>query len=300
MKINCKQFIEKYYSNQSSTTISKARSSIRNIESLVEDVEQLQQNDIELYSKIFSLKSTGNQVSRGKYYETKALLVNLEDFLGEKFCIPKREELLDYSIPSRYFYSLDELLKKIDTAVMYNPSLKAPYERILFLKGIVVLGWYGLSLQQITELEKENVKLDNMCVVVGDSSVRLQPQHFEIIREIKLLRQYKISKDVIINQLKIKWMFSCTDDKVSTSALTQRIAYFNKNIPDNMSFSINFELLYRNNVFVELLNYETENKTTLTREEVITFFTKKLQINTRRSAINRYADYTLWKSNYSK
>lgn len=300
MKINCKQFIEKYYSNQSSTTISKARSSIRNIKSLVEDVEQLQQKDIELYSKIFSLKSTGNQVSRGKYYETKALLANLEDFLGEKFCIPKREELLDYSIPSRYFYSLDELLKKIDTAAMYNPSLKAPYERLLFLKGIIVLGWYGLSLQQITELEKENIKLDNMCVVVGDSSVILQPEHFEIIREIKLLRQYKLSKNTIINQLKIKWMFSCTDDKVSTSALTQRIAYFNKNIPDNMSFSINFELLYRNSVFVELLNYETENKTTLTREEIISFFTKKLQINTRRSAINRYADYTLWKSNYSK
>lgn len=300
MKIDRKKFIEEYYSNQSDSTISKTLASLRNIENLVDNLKQLQQDDIALYSKLFSLKPTGNQVSLGKYFEMKALLINLEDFYGTKFYIPRRDELLKYSISASYFRSLDDLINKIDKAAKNNHRLETPYERLLFLKGIVVLGWYGFSLQQITNLQKSSVDLEKMCIVEDQKYTEIQPHHFEIIKNIKLLKKYKISKDVIINQQEIKWLFSCSEDKVSVPALRQRIVYFNKNLPANVGFSINYELLYRNNVFAELLDYEIKNKITLPKKDVIAFFNKKLNVTTKYSKISRYADYTLWKANYIK
>lgn len=104
--------------------------------------------------KTFSSQRRGG-VSKALYYSIKSHIKALSEYYSVKIEIPSYKEVLDSLVIVSMYKSLDSILNFINTVELDKTR------DLLNIKKIVILGWNGLSLDEIALLKYENIINEN-------------------------------------------------------------------------------------------------------------------------------------------
>lgn len=261
-------FLQKYYPNANHIKVTDVKRFLENLNNLAQgkDIDSLLQ-DKSFICKTFFLQKAGNNISRSHYQKVKEYLINLFDYLGIDTIIPTREEVIVSSNMIGYYRSLDHLLSYIDSIgelhlVFYNPKAD-----LIRLKGLCVLGWHGFSLEEITNIKKnELINISNYGIKINTNHGEFEfyDESFRVLFYLKDLEEYNglPSGRKIILRGNDEFLFRPVDsdcNQLDTNKLIQIIKRFNACTPPHKN-SIIFRNLYKNAAFLKIYHSNDNGK----------------------------------------
>lgn len=260
--LDCKLFLEKYYPNaneQKANDIARFIAYVKSILGTTPVEEALK--DYKFLCKTFYLQKTGGIVY-SHYLKIKDYLLNLFEYYGVESTVPSREDVIAAQTTVCYFKDLDDLLDFID----YVGELKLDnYNKRIDLaniKTVAVLGWYGLTTQEIATLP-------NACIGTADGSfwvykpdgsrIEISEHAYSIISILRSLDEYRgfpsgrkiIFKGDNTHLFRTKTS-SC--EVITEDHIIQIIRRFNDAIPPTCNNAINFRKLKKNALFETVYN----------------------------------------------
>lgn len=258
-------FIKEYYPNATDEQKTDIVRFLSRIDEIAEgDDLQERLSDKTVLCNVFYFQKLSS-ITRTHYQKIKKYLLNLFDWLNITGSIPSHSEVIEAGKYVCFFRDLDSALAFIDKIgdnklTNYNPNVD-----LVTIKSIYVLGWYGLSLDEIIELKKTAVVEQNEggCVILNERSVFIEKTYFDILFSLKYLDSYKSLPKGKTRYLKGRdeFMFRATIENCEhfgKDSIVQMLQRFNTHIPFYEKQSIAFRYIYTNAMFVKIYEDKTD------------------------------------------
>ena len=189
--------------------------------------------------KVFSFQKRGG-VSKAQYYLIKSHIVALSEYFGIEPDVPSYEEVLDS-------LSVITLYKDLNSILNFIGIIEEDKQKdFLKLKKIVILGWNGLSLDEIIKLKTQDIFNE------GERYFISNPKKVEISKNEYDLLLLKCKKNGLI----ITSTFD-SEKPISQNSLITLIGRYN-NLTASSGKAIIFRDLRKNALFVDIYNEESE------------------------------------------
>lgn len=139
-------------------------------------------------------------LSRSQYYRKRKLIRKFYDWLVGQNAVHKDfvQRVYDLQLQDvvsnvelyRYFFKdLDEAL---DFVRLVGAGKGMGRDKdLLSVKTIVILSWYQVELLELQELHKSDLQPETNTVLVGDKTIQLTPEHFDILKKYAEAETYK-------------------------------------------------------------------------------------------------------------
>ncbi|MDE5756951.1 MAG: hypothetical protein K2I23_07670, partial [Clostridia bacterium] len=268
-------FIERFYPTASVAQKDDIKRFINNLNKLV-GAAPLENaiRDKQLLCSSFYLQRAANGISQPHYEKIRSYLINIFKFanISEIKLIPSRAEVIAAQEICSYFLSLKDLLKfidKIGTITLNTCNAATDLARI---KSVCILGWIGLSLKEIADLKKSDLKLIHDTrsteykgyeIRVADKTYYAYDEAFSPLYYLQSIDYYYglPSGKKIVFKGDENYLFRSTTDNDchDGNAIKKIIQRFDYLIPVTEKQSIVFRTLNKNRIFLELYNNETDN-----------------------------------------
>lgn len=261
--INVQDFIAKYYNGADEKTIDQISKYVDNLNKLIGNSDE----SVVLRDTTFLCKSfyTRRTCSNSKHHHeyVRKFLENVFDYVGIQEKIPTRQEALDKMFQegkATYFKSLDDLLNLIDAVgAIVLPDYNELVDLII-VKTIVILGWYGLSAEEISLL-----KISDVERIKNERAI--EDKHYKILQIATSLDYYKGLPSGLLINLDVDSCYLIRLRKNSKGEspapkpinITQTLTRFNKNIPHVLNFAIYFSLLKKNAELIMIHNDKSDS-----------------------------------------
>lgn len=191
--INFEEFVQQYYPNTDNNKQNDLKRFILNVEGLAKNSNIKESlKDSRFVCKTFFMQK-GCCISRPHYQKIKKYLTDLSKYLGVDFEIPSRDDVLASQEMLTYFGSIDDVLDFINEMGIKNvPDFDKRID-LVYLKSLVVLGWRGLTANQIVNIKKTDCFLNNnQGYIKGDEfEVLLNKKETEVIAVLINTESYK-------------------------------------------------------------------------------------------------------------
>lgn len=263
--LDCNAFIAKYYPNATETQAMDITRFIKRFEEVMGDkTPQETLTDTTAICRLFYLQRLSS-ITRTHYQKIKEYLLNLFDWFEVKSEVPTHDDVIKSGEFICFFKDLDSALTFIDKVgdsklVDYNPNAD-----LVTIKTIFILGWYGLSLDEIAGLRKSavNEKVDAGYIVLENRTVAIDKRYFESIIALRYLDSYKSLPNGKVKYFKgsEEFMFRAAAgdcEQLKVDHLVQMLKRFNSQVPFNLKQSIAFRYIHVNAMFVEIYNDKTD------------------------------------------
>lgn len=263
--INYKDFANRYYQAANENRLKDIERFINSVNDISKNIslEKVLLNK-ELICKVFYIQDK-NSISRTQYQKTKEYLLNLSEFVGLRCMIPTRSDVLDSCERINYFGSLKKLLNFVDyighiVMPAYNET-----KDLIRVKAICILGWFGVSLNEISELKKIDLKpigTIGFKILYGQKEINLFEELFEVFVNLMNLTTYTAipgSKTVYLDS-NSPYLFCPLrgDLKGNPNSISQELRRFNSVIPTDITTSIVFRNLRPNALFLKIYKNQPE------------------------------------------
>lgn len=231
-------------------------------------------NKIEKFTKEKSLKElcddrgfvcslfghqNASSVSRQTYHLYKRFLEAIFDYYSIEVAIPTIEEVIASQEVVVFFKDLEDILSKIDYVGKRFLDNYSQIEDLPILKACIILGWYGLTKEDIVALDKADVSLiDGMPTVRIASSgthVTIDELSYKILSALKTSDFYRMIPGGKISYYKSnskKIIRGASDFEVPPHNIIAIFNRFNNLIKDDYNFRIYFRNLRKNSMFVKI------------------------------------------------
>lgn len=168
---------------------------------LVEEIfaeENCSYLDIERISRLFY--GHGSSLSKSQFYRQRKFILMFYGWLQEQGLVDQEgvdlvhslklgDVVLDYELNHYYFSSLDRALDFV--RLIGAREGMGDYDDLLNIKTIVILTWHGVKLPELLEVKKGDLHPDVEAVTVGERTVKLQTEYFNILRRFSELDMHK-------------------------------------------------------------------------------------------------------------
>lgn len=257
---NYNDFIDRYYSTAPRTSKRGLENFLNRFDELVDgrSPKECLQN-IDFVSKLFFVQSVSN-MSRACYFQNKKHILNLCDWYGAEPTIPTMDELMEQTLLPSLFKDLHDALNYIDAVGNAVLMQYHPHTDLIVVKAIFVLAWYGLSLEEIANLQKTAVEVinpDSGILRLENRAIEITGEAFFVLFSLKYLNQYQGISSGKLQQFYgfESYMFRPTCESthpVNVTNITQRLTRFNEQIPSRFNKRISYRSIRRNAHFVQI------------------------------------------------
>lgn len=263
---NHQDFIDKYYPGATDARKADAERFLNRAEEVIGDkAPEDVLRDKSAVCKLFYLQQLAF-VTRTHYQKIKDYVINLFDWFGVSGEVPTQREVIDAGECIGYFRSLQSALDFIDSVGRYWLPDYHCSEDLITIKAIYVLGWYGLSLDEISSLKKDDIKATENgdgAITLSDRQVKIAGNILDILTSLKSLESYQSLPNGRTKYLHgdDKDLFRSTssgETQIDASHLIQILKRFNAQVPSHMRQRIAFRSIRVNALFVEILNDTSE------------------------------------------
>lgn len=255
-------FLSKYYPDANDVKREDIISYLDNLNSIIGDEDPkkaLQDNSI-VCKSFFISKHSG--IARTNYQKIKTYIKNLFEYYGINKEVPSREEVLDSQTTQMYWATLDDLIDFIDRVGRNKMDIYNPRSDLLPIKCTAILGWYGLSVEDIINFKKADILMDNdfnYSIRIGSKSIPVNYRSFDTLTCFALLYAYRGFPSGRMQILKgdSSYLFRPTVagvERCSENSIKQNLKYFNNYIGRIYNAMISFGKLHKNALFVEIYN----------------------------------------------
>lgn len=264
--INSTQFIEKYYPDSNEVRKADVVRFVNCFNALTNDVapSKVFKNKT-LLCKSFYLSKTGN-ISRSHYQKIKGYLVNIMDFCGvSDGDIPTREEVIKSGEVDSYFRSIDSLLEFIDEVGYDKITAYNPTQDLVRVKAVCVLGWLGMSPEEISNLKNSDLQLidlNGFRIQTSRGNFEIYGEPFAALYFLKGLVSYNAlpvnhsrGRKITLNtdsEYLFRGQKNPNTERLDAEQVIQILRRFNMSV--NGGKAIIFRNLYKNALFVEVYN----------------------------------------------
>lgn len=264
-------FISAYYSEANEAKQKDVLRFLTNFEEALGDREPTAMlNDKPFLCNLFYIRKGINNISRAHYQKIKDYLLNLLAFFGITAQLPSMEEVIECHDTTLLFKDLDSLLDFIDS-VGYARLLDYDQNAdLVFVKGIVILGWYGFSREEIITMPKGNLMSisDGTRRVFFPNSpkrryVDVSERAFNTLICLQDLERYRglpsgkpqvfKGNERLLFRPTVSSLESLKDENIRNT-----LHRFNECIPPTKQAMISYGLLHKNALFVDIFNDKTE------------------------------------------
>lgn len=293
-------FIAKYYSDANDVKQKDILRFLKNAEMLMgEKTPKETLKDKKFLCSLFFIRKGANNVSRAHYQKIKNYILSLADYYGIEIKIPSMEEVIEHQDITLLFKDLDSVLDFIDEIGRSQMINYNAYTDLAFVKGVVVLSWYGFKPDDIVLLTKSCLVNDNGTYKVfypnSSEYIVVSRTAFQTLLSLSTVSQYKglPSGKVKIFKGNPDLLFRPTIQGIQTIAPQGIIAslyHFNECVPQYKQTLLSFGLLRKNALFVEIYN----DKSTIGLKEKIIQHMKC----SRALAVGYQRQYLLWVETY--
>lgn len=259
--IDCNEFLSKYYTTTSPTKQNDVRTYIRSLNNLLgeNDVASSLRDDTLLCRSFYIVASSG--VSRTNYQKIKTYIVNLFDMYGIDKEVPSREQVLAAQTLKCYWKDLDDLMDFIDKIGENKMQNYNPRTDLITIKAIAVLGWYGFSIEEVTEAKKDGLYQNDSkyLIRIREKAVSLDWRSYDILCRLAFLYAYKGFPSGKLQILKGdgNYLFRPTTSGLSRwneNNVKQALKHFNYYAKSPANAIISFGKLHKNAIFTEVFN----------------------------------------------
>lgn len=221
--------------------------------------------DPKFLCKMFYAQKTSG-VSRTRYQEIKKHIFELQKSLNLPPFVPVREDVLKSQELTCYFKDLDAIIDFINKTGELN--LKDYYSNLdlLNIKSIVILGWYGFSLKEISIALKSSIYSENANYYIkkGENCVQINEIAYDILMRFAASLNHRglPSGRTQIYKSDDRYLFRSIDERelVNENNLVNVLKRFNQVIEKD-GFAIVFRNLRKNALFAEIYNDTAQGKT---------------------------------------
>ena len=265
-------FIAKYYPAAGDAKICDLKRWLAHVEKLIEAENTEPQKALanqDFLCKTFYISKTSG-VSRPSYQKIKEFLLSLLDFYGVKTTIPARETVLASQEVTSFFPALAAVIALIDNAGEKKLDNYDPHIDLLHIKSIVVLGWYGLSLEEAASLKKNQIvktgsgESKKHYISLKDN-IEISETAFNILKRFSSTDEYRgfpggkmIS---VISDLDYLFLPTRSDnDRIKAINLADILKRFNPSASD-MGYAIYYRNLRKSALFKDVYEDKTTRKT---------------------------------------
>lgn len=178
--------INNYYASMDEKEKSRTIGWLKRTEALIGDQDiKSALSDKEILCKLFAT-SSGTAVLGTQYIRTKKYIKNLLDYYGvSESVIPSLEEVQDANgVVEDLFGDLDSIFALIDSVGERKCENYQAVTGFVRMKSIVILAWYGLSLDQIGDFKKEDIVVfgeNKLYIRVGNNLIQISPKEYCIL-----------------------------------------------------------------------------------------------------------------------
>lgn len=263
--MNIDDFITKYYPDTAKIRTNELRNWLEWINSGIwqEPLEKVLQNK----SSIMKILTSFSTVSFSKtyYYRIKDYILNLADYLGiTSVPIPSLNEFVEQQETNFYFKNLQEIFDLIDNVGKelfpdYYPNID-----LVNIKSFVILGWKGLTPEQIPFLKKADLVQEDhnyFLYVNKNTKIQLTEKEFTILsNQAKALQYRSLPSGAYVDYKDSEFLFSITrqitgtEPYIKKNRIFQFIKAFNDVAEPRFNKTITFSKLPENALFDELIH----------------------------------------------
>lgn len=264
--LNCEEFINKYYPNANNARIMDAKRFLNRVDEVCGEIApQRRLQDKNAVCQLFYLQQL-TFISRTNYQKIKDYVINLFDWLGINGEVPTQREVIDAGECVSYFRGLPEALSFIDAVGQYWLPNYHPLEDLIVVKSIYILGWYGLTLNEIADLKKEDISRQSDgsgLVKIGERQICIDSDAFVFISALKTLESYQSLPNGRIRHLRgdgnnLFRVASYEESEIEATHLVQILKRFNAHVPSHLAQRLAFRTIRVNALFVEIQNDESD------------------------------------------
>lgn len=211
-----------------------------------------------------------SKLSKAQYYRKRKLVIKLYDWLEEQGAVShdfvrtihdlKMKDVLSESeLRLHYFKNLNEALNFI-TRVGMSKGL-GEYDDLLFIKSIVILAWYQVSVTEMVGLHKSDLIQQTNEVVVGNKKIQIKNEYFAILRrfaELDMHKGFPSHKMQVYASSKFL-MRTAKNSEVCPNNIAKTLSRFNAVAIDHGK-ELSILSLRRNGVFSQVYDSMSEDK----------------------------------------
>lgn len=259
----------------------------------------------EIFSSIFTNTSTihrlfyketskGKDISSTKFYQVRTIIIDFVKWLKDNDLLDNIDSIITYlsnlnyekivdkdNFIVSYFRNLESVINFIDDtgreAFRNSKSLKKnalPYDKtddLLKEKCIAILGWYGFSFVDMTNIKKSDIITNNgkTYILSGNDKVFLSKTEADIIKRYSMSTSFRSITSatttgkiiyVIDTDYLMRGKLETEDGKQTPNSLTTTIKVFNTKAAKLGSIhALNILSLYRSNLYSKVYNFAKES-----------------------------------------
>lgn len=266
--INYQDFAKRYYPSANNTRQNDVMRFIDNLNELIDNtpISEVLTNKQTL-CQVFYLQKTGN-ISRPHYQKVKEYLLNIFEYVGIQSIVPTREEVIASQDVTCWFRNLNALLQFIDRIGEKKINLYNPTTDLIRVKALCVLGWIGLSIDEISNLKRQDLQpidLHGFRISTTNGTFEIFDEPFTALFYLCDLDGYN-SLPVGRSRGRKIYLVSDTDylfrpqdegvEKLNSKQLINIISRFN--MGSDSSTVILFRNLHKNALFLDIYNDTTD------------------------------------------
>lgn len=263
--LDCNAFIAKYYPNATEFQSTDITRFINRFNEVVGDnTPETTLTDTGMLCRLFYLQRLSS-ITRTHYQKIKEYILLLFDWFGVDSAVPSREEVIKSGEFICYFKDLKSAMLFIDEVGESKLPDYNPLADLITIKSLFILGWYGLSLNEISCLKKSAVSMHDKIgyVNLDDRNVEIDESSANVLMSLKYLDSYKSLPNGKMKYFKggEEFMFRATAgdcEQVKEDHLVQMLKRFNSQVPFYLKQNIAFRYIHVNAMFVEIYDDKTD------------------------------------------
>lgn len=224
------------------------------------------------FHKVCSLfYGKSSSLSKAQYYRKRNLICKLYNWLAaqgavDEECVQRvyalklQDVVSDSELYRHYFKSLDDCLSFIDHVGRMQGL--GDYDDMLNIKVIAILAWHQVELPEIQVLHKSDLQLRTHAVLVGERTIQLSIEHFNILRRFAELDIHKgfPSHKIQVYLSSPYLMRSARQVSLSSNNIHHAVQRFNS-IAVDYGKELSILNLKRNGIFSKVYDIAEDDKT---------------------------------------
>lgn len=256
-------FISQYYSNiKTEDGIARIKNFLGFFEASLGDRDaKTMLKDQDFLYKLFYRRAAGS-VSRRSYFLIKSYISSLFDYYEvTDGVIPSQRQVISAFEKTGFFRSLGGILNFIDTiGNELSPPPYLPDENFLRLKGVCILTWYGVSLNEIVNLKTSSVNVINEKLI----EVRLPSGEITIIEGAEVIHSLLLhgDSDCFLSRRtyfkqREEYLIKSMTPTFSENAIANMVRSFNNVIPSYSNKKISIDAIRLSSCFKKIMEDES-------------------------------------------